>query len=143
MRILDIAGAAKWASIRLAAVETGLKNETLSEISGTIRRHSDRIVSANKEDLAAAEKDHLATPLMKRLKFDEGKIAQVIAGIESLIRLEDPVGKTIAATELDAGLELYKVSCPIGVIGVVFESRPDALVQISTLCLKSGNAPSC
>jgi glutamate-5-semialdehyde dehydrogenase len=74
------------------------------------------------------------------LKFDDDEIAQTIAGIESLIKLDDPVGKTIAATELDAGLELYKVSCPIGVIGVVFESRPDALVQISTLCLKSGNA---
>ena len=140
MGILDIVAAAKSASIPLAAVQTGVKNEALNEIAGTIRRHSDRIVSANKEDLAAAEKDHLATPLMKRLKFDEGKITQVIAGVESLIKLDDPVGKTIAATELDAGLELYKVSCPIGVIGVVFESRPDALVQISTLCLKSGNA---
>jgi glutamate-5-semialdehyde dehydrogenase len=78
--------------------------------------------------------------LLKRLKFDENKIADVCAGIESLIKLEDPVGKTISGTELDKGLELYKVSCPIGVIGVVFESRPDALVQISTLCLKSGNA---
>ncbi len=62
------------------------------------------------------------------------------AGIDSLIKLDDPVGKTLAATELDKGLELYKVSCPIGVVGVIFESRPDALVQISTLCLKSGNA---
>ena len=53
--------------------------------------------------------------------------------------LEDPIGKTLLATELDEGLELFKVSCPIGVIGIIFESRPDALVQISTLCLKSGN----
>jgi glutamate-5-semialdehyde dehydrogenase len=78
--------------------------------------------------------------LLKRLKFDEGKIADCIAGIESLIKLDDPVGRTLSATELDRGLQLYKVSCPIGVIGVIFESRPDALVQISTLCLKSGNA---
>ena len=97
-------------------------------------------VSANEQDLVAAEQDNLAAPLLKRLKFDEGKIAQVVAGIESLIGLDDPVGKTLSGTELDAGLELFKVSCPIGVIGVVFESRPDALVQISTLCLKSGNS---
>ncbi|MBN2271199.1 MAG: glutamate-5-semialdehyde dehydrogenase, partial [Sedimentisphaerales bacterium] len=81
-----------------------------------------------------------AAPLLKRLKFDEAKLSDVCEGIESLIRLPDPVGQVISATELDTGLDLYKVSCPIGVIGVVFESRPDALVQISTLCLKSGNA---
>ena len=63
-----------------------------------------------------------------------------VEGLDSLIRLADPVGATLSATELDEGLELYKVSCPIGVIGVIFESRPDALVQISCLCLKSGNA---
>ena len=140
MNINEIAMVAKSASIRLAAVETELKNKALSEIAKGIRQHTDAIISANKEDLSAAENDHLATPLLKRLKFDEGKIAQTIAGIESLMALDDPVGQTLSATELDTDLELYKVSCPIGVIGVVFESRPDALVQISTLCLKSGNA---
>ena len=139
MSIREIAGAAKTASIRLAAVEGGAKDNALARIAGAIRQNTDRIVSANEQDLSAAEKDNLAAPLLKRLKFDEGKITQVIAGIESLIKLDDPVGETLDATELDVGLELYKVSCPIGVIGVVFESRPDALVQISTLCLKSGN----
>ena len=134
------AAAAKSASIQLAAVETRVKDNALAEIAGALKRRSDEIVSANKHDLAAAEKNNLAAPLLKRLKFDQGKIAEVCAGIESLIKLDDPVGKTISATELDANLKLYKVSCPIGVIGVVFESRPDALVQISTLCLKSGNA---
>ncbi|MBA7709636.1 Gamma-glutamyl phosphate reductase [subsurface metagenome] len=140
MSIAEIAAAAKSASIRLAVVKTDVKNSALARIAKALKRHSAEIVSANKEDLAAAEKNNLPAPLMKRLKFDEGKIAQTIAGIDSLIKLGDPVGKTITATELDEGLELYKVSCPIGVIGVVFESRPDALVQISTLCLKSGNA---
>ncbi len=140
MSIREIAAAAKSASIRLAAVDTDTKNNALAQIADALNRNSDRIVSANAEDLVAAEQDDLAAPLLKRLKFDEGKIAQVVAGIESLIELDDPVGKTLSGTELDAGLELYKVSCPIGVIGVVFESRPDALVQISTLCLKSGNS---
>ncbi|MBN2313777.1 MAG: glutamate-5-semialdehyde dehydrogenase [Sedimentisphaerales bacterium] len=140
MNIKEIAVIAKSASIRLAAVKTDVKNRALNEIARAIRQRSDDIISANQQDLSAAEKEHLPMPLLKRLKFDEGKITQVIAGIESLITLDDPVGQTLSAIELDAGLELYKVSCPIGVIGVVFESRPDALVQISTLCLKSGNA---
>jgi glutamate-5-semialdehyde dehydrogenase len=90
--------------------------------------------------LTESEKNKLAAPLLKRLKFDEGKLDETCAGIESLIKLDDPVGKILRATELDKGLDLYQVTCPIGVIGVIFESRPDALVQISTLCLKSGNA---
>ncbi|HUT29119.1 MAG TPA: glutamate-5-semialdehyde dehydrogenase [Sedimentisphaerales bacterium] len=140
MNIAETAAAAKAASITLAAVKTDVKNHALDRIAAALKAHSAEIISANKADLADAEKTGLAAPLLKRLKFDEAKIADVIAGIESLIKLDDPVGKTISATELDEGLELYKVSCPIGVIGVIFESRPDALVQISTLCLKSGNA---
>ncbi len=140
MNISEIAAAAGSASIQLAVARTDVKNNALAEIAKALKQHSAEIVSANKEDLVTAEKNNLAGPLLKRLKFDEGKIADVCAGIDSLIKIDDPVGKTITATELDKGLELYKVSCPIGVIGVVFESRPDALVQISTLCLKSGNA---
>jgi glutamate-5-semialdehyde dehydrogenase len=140
MSISEIATAAKQASIQLAAVKTDTKNTALAEIAKALMQHRAEIISANKKDLAIAEKNNLAAPLLKRLKFDEGKIGEVCAGIESLLKLDDPVGKTLSATELDKGLELYKVSCPIGVIGIIFESRPDALVQISTLCLKSGNA---
>ena len=140
MGIAETAKQAKSASIRLAAAKSDLKNAALSEIAKALQKESSQIVLANKEDLIVAEKNNLPGPLLKRLKFDEAKIAETVAGIDSLIELDDPVGKTIAATELDKGLELYKVTCPIGVIGVVFESRPDALVQISTLCLKSGNA---
>jgi len=140
MNISETALTAKSASIHLSAIQTSIKNNALAEIAVALKRHSNEIVSANKEDLVKAEKYNLARPLLKRLKFDEDKIDDVCAGIENLIKLDDPVGKTIKATELDKGLELYQISCPIGVIGVVFESRPDALVQISTLCLKSGNA---
>jgi len=140
MNINEIAAAAKSASIRLAAVNTDIKNNALAEIAKVLNQHSAEIIVANQQDLTEAKKNNLASPLLKRLKFDESKIAQTIAGIESLIKIDDPVDKTLSAIELDEGLELYKVNCPIGVIGVVFESRPDALVQISTLCLKSGNA---
>ena len=140
MKISERAAAAKAASIRLGAVKTEVKNTALNEIAKALQEHSAEIVKANERDLEAARTSNLAAPLLKRLKFDEGKLADVCAGIHSLIKLPDPVGRTLCATELDEGLELYRVSCPIGVIGVVFESRPDALVQISTLCLKSGNA---
>ena len=140
MSIGEIAAGAKSASIELAAVKSDVKNAALSAIAEALAENSEKIVSANDEDLRSAEQDNLAGPLLKRLAFGENKIAGSIAGIRSLIKLDDPVGRIIAATELDEGLELYKVSCPIGVVGVVFESRPDALVQISTLCLKSGNA---
>ena len=140
MSIAEIAGVAKSVSILLGVVTTERKNAALAEVAAALKAKSEQIVRANKADLAAAEKGKVAGPLLKRLKFDQGKIAEVCAGIESLIKLDDPVGITLSATELDKGLELHKVSCPIGVIGVVFESRPDALVQISTLCLKSSNA---
>jgi glutamate-5-semialdehyde dehydrogenase len=140
MGIAEKAKKAKAAAILLSAVKTDVKNAALAQIAEALKNRKDEIIAANQKDLRIAEKNKLAKPLLKRLKFDEGKIADVCAGIESLIKLDDPVGKTLSATELDEGLNLYKVSCPIGVIGVVFESRPDALVQISTLCLKSGNA---
>jgi len=140
MGIAEITAAAKSASIQLATIKTDVKNSALAEIAKALKQRSEEIISANRQDLAAAEKAGLPAPLLKRLAFDENKIADCLAGIESLIKLDDPVGKTLSATEIDKGLQLYKVSCPVGVIGVIFESRPDALIQISTLCLKSGNA---
>lgn len=135
----ELAFSVKKASIKLAAASTELKNQALAQIAKSLMDRKDEIIKANAEDLKRSEEENLAEPLLKRLKFDDAKIKDVVDGINSLIELEDPVGKTVFSTELDQGLDLYKVTCPIGVIGVIFESRPDALVQISTLCLKSGN----
>jgi len=140
MKIRDMAEAASKASISLAAAGGETKNGALAEIARALESSAAEIIRANMEDLDRSGRENLAGPLMKRLAFDEKKICEVIDGIRSLIALPDPVGKTQLATELDEGLELYRVSCPIGVIGIIFESRPDALVQISSLCLKSGNA---
>jgi len=140
MSVLQSAMAAKNASIYLAAVPTNIKNIALQTIAQELQKNSNAIVQANTKDFERSQQENIPAPLIKRLKFDEAKINEVIAGIESLIKLPDPVGNTLLATQLDDALTLYKVSCPIGVIGVIFESRPDALVQISTLCLKSGNA---
>jgi glutamate-5-semialdehyde dehydrogenase len=139
MDIRTAAKAAKTAAIQLAAIEIDLKNNALQAIADEMWAHKAKILEANEKDLDFSRKNNLAEPLLKRLKFDEKKLAETIRGIESLIGLPDPVGVTLSARELDEGLELYQITCPIGVIGVIFESRPDALVQISTLCLKSGN----
>ncbi len=140
MGIAEVAAIAKKAAIQLATVKTGEKNAALTAIANTLRQRCDHITAVNEVDMEAAKKSHLPEPLLKRLNFNEAKIEDVCAGVETLAELPDPVGRTISATELDVGLKLYKVSCPIGVIGVIFESRPDALIQISTLCLKTGNA---
>lgn len=136
----EMAKAAKQASRLMATKSSEQKNQALQAIAKELAANADQIFAANAEDLRLAAEQGLDAPALKRLRFDQTKLAEVIAGIESLIKLPDPIGQTLSATELDQGLELYKVSCPIGVIGVVFESRPDALVQISCLCLKSGNA---
>ena len=140
MDIKQTAIQAQEAAIQMAAVESEVKNKALAEIARALELHRNDIVSANGSDIRRSEKENLAGPLLKRLRFDEAKIKEACEGLRSLIGLADPVGVTLSAMELDKGLELYKVSCPIGVIGVIFESRPDALVQISSLCLKSGNA---
>ncbi len=140
MDIRQTAARAKKAAIQLAAVSTEVKNEALAQIVRALTKAASNIVAANQADLKAAETQQLATPLLKRLRFDQAKIEEACAGLKSLMDLPDPVGATLSATELDRDLELYKVSRPIGVIGVIFESRPDALVQIASLCLKSGNS---
>ncbi len=124
----------------MAALSTESKNAALSRIADALWSQRERIFAANRDDLDRAERDGLAAPLAKRLRFQEKKLRAVIDGIHKTIELDDPVGHIRSARELDAGLRLYQVSTPIGVLGIIFESRPDALVQISTLALKSGNA---
>ena len=136
----DTAKTAREASYVMASLGSSVKNNALSNVASELMKHKDEIFEANKKDLEEAEKTGLDTPLLKRLKFNEDKLNDVVSGIESLIGLNDPVGKITLRTTLDDGLELTRVTCPIGVIGVIFESRPDALVQIASLCIKSGNA---
>lgn len=140
MDINNLAMNAKAASIKLSGIPAQQKNNALKLIAEKLYENREAIFRANEEDIERSMAENLAMPLIKRLRFDEKKLLGVIDGINSLIKLDDPVGKTLLATELDEGLELFRVSCPIGLIGIIFESRPDALVQISTLCLKSGNA---
>jgi glutamate-5-semialdehyde dehydrogenase len=140
MTLHERAAQARQASIPLGALSIEAKNTALAAIRDELAARAEAIIEANKRDLEAAEKANVAAPLVKRLKFGRAKLDDVLKGIDSLIGLPDPVGRVLSARELDQGLSLYQVSSPIGVIGIIFESRPDALVQIATLCLKSGNA---
>lgn len=140
MNAHDMAVRARQASLRMMALDTPTKVRALSNIAAALLENETVITAANHLDVERSTREGLASPLLKRLKFDHAKIMEVVSGLNSLIDLPEPVGQTLMMTELEEGLDLYRVSSPIGVIGVIFESRPDALVQISALCLKTSNA---
>ncbi len=122
-----------------ANFDSQLKNHALANIVAKLNAKSEVIFEANTEDLRVAEANDIDKPILKRLKFDSAKLAEVCGGIEGLQKLPDPVNHKLSSMKLDDGLILDKIAVPIGVIGVIFESRPDALVQIASLCVKSGN----
>jgi len=136
----DAAAKAKTDSRVLATLPIEVRNGALAKIAEALTAHGDEIVSANEKDLKAAEAAGLPEPIVKRLAFNGKKLKDSVLGLEEMICLKDPVGRVLLKRELDSDLVLEQISCPIGVIGVIFESRPDALVQIAALCLKSGNA---
>lgn len=111
----------------------------LKNVYTKLLERKEEIFAANHEDMERAQRDGIPAPVCKRLKFDDGKLDSVVEGIKQLMELEDPIGKVTLHRELDSDLVLKRVTCPIGVIGVIFEARPDALVQIASLCIKSGN----
>lgn len=126
-------------SPQMAALSLEVRNQALLAAADALLKEKEQIFAANQEDMEAAEQAGIPNAVMKRLKFDEHKLEDVLNGIQELVKLPDPLSKIQLARQLDEGLELYRVSCPIGVIGIIFEARPDALVQISSLCIKSGN----
>ena len=138
--IYDNAVKAKKASIKLAAMSSDVRSNALLNIAKELDKNKKAIFAANNQDLQKASDANLDAPLIKRLAFNEKKLSEVITGLYTLSKIPDLIGKTLFSRELDNGLDLYRISCPIGVIAIIFESRPDALVQISSLCLKSANA---
>ncbi|MFP4385028.1 MAG: glutamate-5-semialdehyde dehydrogenase [Spirochaetia bacterium] len=135
----DFGTAAKEAYSRAASLPGEIKSKALTKIAEALEGNAETIYRENQKDLAEAEKTGLPGPIRKRLAFTQEKLETLAKGIRELAEMNEPVGRVIEGRELDTGLNLYKVASPIGVIGIIFESRPDALVQISTLCLKSGN----
>ena len=144
MNVSEIAAKAKEASYVLGALPPEAKDRALNAMACALRVHADEILQANQLDLQAAkeavEAGKMKTALYERLKLTRDKLETVIRGVEEMVELPDPVGQVLSATELDEGLNLYKISCPIGLIGVIFEARPDVVPQIAALTAKSGNA---
>jgi glutamate-5-semialdehyde dehydrogenase len=142
--VTSIAHSAREASRELAFLSGETRKASLLAIADALEKNSERILAANAQDCAAAEKllstGEMTQALFSRLCIKESGIAEMATRVREVANLPDPLGKRLAATELDEGLILHKESCALGVIAVVFESRPDVVPQIASLALKSGNA---
>eukprot|EP00124_Ichthyophonus_hoferi_P002936 Ihof_evm2s225 gene=Ihof_evmTU2s225 len=145
--VRDIAKRAREASWKVQSIDTEKKNKALAVIKAKLSERREDILNANKKDLEEAAvqvaKGKLSSTLVKRLDLagkDFGKFNDLLTGLDDVAALEDPVGKVTLARRLDEGLDMYRVACPVGVICIIFEARPECCVQISSLCLKSGNA---
>ena len=129
----------KTSQLTLSSSSEKVRNDALYKIYEALERNKDYIYAENGKDLRSAE-GKISPSVLHRLKFDDSKLSSVRNGILDIIKLPDPVGRILEKRELDSGFVLTRKSFPIGVIGMIFEARPDALVQIVSLCLKSGNA---
>ena len=136
----EIAKKVKADSFLLMASSNEMRNTCLKNIIENLKKDKEHILSENKKDIENAKNENISSSILSRLLFDGHKMDTVIAGINDLIKMPDPIGKITLKRELDEGLVLTRTTTPIGVIGVIFEARPDALVQIASLCIKSGNA---
>lgn len=136
--LVEIAQKARLAALGLAVQSTEAKNQGIEAIALALESATDEILAANAADCEAAEKE-IPKPLYNRLKLDEAKYKSAIAGVRDVGKLPDPVGTVQIHRQLDEGLILKRITCPLGVLGVIFEARPDAAIQISSLAVKSGN----
>ena len=136
--------AARSAALALAPLTNEVRNRALAAMADAIDENSGAILDSNAQDVTAAEplvaSGEMSEPLLRRLELGERKVAQMADSVRAVAALSDPLGVARMATLLDEELTLRRVTCPLGVVAAVFESRPDALVQIASLCLKSGNA---
>lgn len=123
----------------LAGMDTAKKNEALQKIAAKLRDKQGEIIAANDLDLKAAQEDGMKASMQDRLKLDAGRIEGIAQAVEQLIELPDPVGKILSGETMKDGMRLLNVRVPLGVIGIIYESRPNVTVDAATLCLKSGN----
>ncbi|WP_174374325.1 MULTISPECIES: glutamate-5-semialdehyde dehydrogenase [Agrobacterium] len=138
--MMTIGAQAKAASRPLSIAGTDQKNRALLAMASAIEASRDVILAANKKDLAAADTAGLAASFVDRLTLNEARIAGIAEGIRSVAALADPVGEVIAAWDRPNGLKIERVRTPLGVIGVIYESRPNVTADAGALCLKAGNA---
>jgi glutamate-5-semialdehyde dehydrogenase len=137
--LLQRAAAVRHAAMALGRLDDGSRRAAVEAMATALEESAAEILAANRDDLAAAERDGLPPPLVARLKLDGAKLAAAIEGVRQLAALPDPLGRRQLHSELDEGLVLERVSVPLGVLGVIFEARPDAVMQIASLAIRSGN----
>lgn len=140
MNVREQAHAAREASLRLPAIAVEVRNRVLERMAGLLEEQAAVVLSANRRDTERAASSGLAKPLAKRLALSEQKLLAMRESLRGVAAQSDPIGAVVVRRELDAGLTLEQRRVPIGVLGIIFESRPDALVQIASLAVKSGNA---
>jgi glutamate-5-semialdehyde dehydrogenase len=137
--LVDLAQKTRNAARQLAVQPPEVKNRAIAAIASSLSTNAAEILAANQADCEAAQVEQISSSLYARLKLDEAKLKGAIAGVQDVGKLADPIGTVQIHRELDEGLVLKRISCPLGVLGVIFEARPDAVVQISSLAIKSGN----
>ena len=137
--LLQRAGAVRSAAVDLGQTDDAQRAGALLSMGDALADHADRIVAANGEDLDRSAAEGLAPALLARLKLNEAKLHGAVEGVRKVASLPDPLGRRQLHRELDAGLVLERVTVPLGVVGVIFEARPDALMQIASLAIRSGN----
>ena len=137
--LIAIAKQTRQAAQKLAVLSTEVKNQAIEAIARALESAKGQILAANAADCQTATAAGIPKPLYNRLKLDEAKLRSAIAGVRDVGKLSDPAGVVQIHRQLDDGLILKRISCPLGVLGVIFEARPDAAIQISALAIKSGN----
>ena len=138
--VLALGRAARAASTELATADTGLRNTALLQAAEVIDARADAILSANAQDMASARERELAPALLDRLELTEARIASMSGGLRDIAAQSDPVGSLSATEQRPSGLQIARMRVPIGVIGVIYESRPNVTADAAGICLKSGNA---
>jgi glutamate-5-semialdehyde dehydrogenase len=139
LSLTEIARQTRVAASQLAVLSTEERNAALIAIAEALIDAAPEILAANQQDLEAAAKEGISPALEARLKLGESKLQSAIAGVKDVAKLADPVGTVQIHRQLDEGLILQRVTCPLGVLGIIFEARPEALIQITSLAIKSGN----
>ena len=140
IQLESIGAAAKRAASALANASTARKDAALLSIADALEAHAADILSANQEDVEAARASGMSPSMLDRLSLSEARIGGMAAGVREVAALADPVGRVLSGSTLSCGLEMEKITVPLGVIGIIFEARPNVTSDAAALCLKSGNA---
>ena len=140
MDIVEMAKGAYEASFEIADLITRNKNDLLLKLADELLAFKEEIFAANNEDVLAAKENNLPKALVDRLKFNDSRFLEMVDGVKKVAALPDPVGEIYEGRTVESTLTLYKKRVPLGVVGVIYEARPNVTVDIASLCLKSGNA---